>query len=76
MFGFGALERRTTVRGKRPRKRRDEAGAANASIITETTRNFERFFEIFADSAVEKKTGKKKPPTARRERETVGGVAG
>lgn len=60
MFGFGALERRTTVRGKRPRKRRDETGAANAPIITETTRNFERFFEIFADSAVEKKTRRPK----------------
>jgi hypothetical protein len=59
MFGFGALERRTTVRGKRPRKRRDETGAANASIITETTRNFERFFEIFADSAVKKKMRRK-----------------
>jgi hypothetical protein len=60
MFGFSALERRTTFRGKRPRKRRDETGAANASIITETTRNFERFFKIFADSAVEKKTRKRK----------------
>ena len=52
MFGFGALERRATVRGKRPRKRRDEAGAANAPIIAETPWNFERFFEIFVDSTV------------------------
>jgi hypothetical protein len=60
MFGFGALDQRATVRGKRLKKRRDETGAANASIITETTRNFERLFEIFADSAVEKKTRRPK----------------
>ncbi len=34
------------------------------------------FSRFFADSAVEKKTGKKKPPTARRERETVDGKIG
>ncbi len=59
MFGFGAFERRTTLRPKRNEKTSRRGGAGNASIITETTRNFERFFKIFADSAVEKKTRRK-----------------
>lgn len=52
MFGFGALERRTPLRPKRNEKTSRRGGAGSASIITETARNFERFFEIFADFAV------------------------
>jgi hypothetical protein len=53
------VRRRTTVCEKRPGNRRVEAGAANAPIIPETARDFERFFEIFADSAAEKKARRK-----------------